>query len=365
MIIGVPKEVKQEEYRVSVTPSGAGELKAGGHTILVEQGAGLGSGFSDEEYLEADADILGRDDVFGSAELIVKVKEPLPQEFGLFREGQALLTYLHLAPNRRLTEFLLNRKITAIGYETIEKDGKLPLLTPMSEIAGRMAPIMGSYYLQRIHGGEGVLVTGATGVRPAKAVVLGAGVVGANAVRVCVGLGMETVVINNTIDKLRKLDELYGNQIRTLPSTTAAIASEIRDADLIIGAVLVPGGKTPLLITREMLGTMKKGSVIVDISIDQGGCVETSRPSTHDDPVYIVDGILHYTVANMPGAYPRTSTIALTNVTLPCIKSIALLGIEGALNADAAIRSGLNTRGGMIVHPTVAASFPDLPAEEK
>ncbi len=362
MIIGVPLEVKREEYRVGIVPAGVRDLKTEGHTVLVESGAGLGSGFSDDEYLDADADIVERDAIFKTAELLVKVKEPLPEEFSLFRDGQALFTYLHLAPNRDLARFLLARRITAIGYETLEKDGTLPLLAPMSEIAGRMAPIMAAYYLQRIHGGEGLLATGVAGVRPAKAVILGGGIVGLNAARVCLGLGMETVVINKTIDRLQKLDELFRGRVRTMTSTAHTIGAEIRDADMVICAVLIPGGRTPVLISRGMLGTMKKGSVIIDISVDQGGCAETSRPTTHDDPIYSVDGVIHYAVANMPGAYPRTSTMALTNVTLPYIKALAGMGIEKALREDAAIRSGLNTYDGKIAHKTVAESFPDLVA---
>ncbi len=362
MVIGVPREVKREEYRVGVVPAGVSDLKAEGHTVLVEAGAGLGSGFSDDEYLDADADIVDRDAVFRSSELLVKVKEPLPEEFSLFRHGQTLFTYLHLAPNRDLARFLLDARVTAIGYETIEKDGTLPLLAPMSEIAGRMAPIMAAYYLQRMHGGEGLLATGVAGVPPAKAVILGGGIVGLNAARVCLGLGMETVVINKTIDRLQKLDELFRGRVRTMTSTAHAITAEIRDADIVICAVLIPGGRTPVLISREMLGTMRKGSVIIDIAVDQGGCVETSRPTTHDDPIYTVDGIIHYAVANMPGAYPRTSTMALTNVTLPYVKALAGMGIEKALREDAVIRSGLNTHDGKIAHKTVAESFPDLAA---
>ena len=357
MVIGVPKEIKKEEYRVGIIPSGVKELKSSGHTVLIEGGAGAGSGFSDEEYLDADADIVDREALFGNSDLIVKVKEPLPEEFSLIRTGQAIFTYLHLAPNRRLTEFLLAKGITALGYETLEKDGVLPLLSPMSEVAGRMAPLIGVYYLQMIHGGTGVLATGVAGVRPAKAVILGGGVVGGNAARVCIGLGMDTVVISKGTEKLQKLDELFMGRIHTLPITAHDVAVEIRDADMVIGAVLVPGGRTPVLISKEMLKTMKKGAVIVDVSVDQGGCVETSRPTTHDDPVYTVDGIIHYAVANMPGAYPRTSTIALTNATLPYIKTIANMGIEDSISEDPSVRSALNTYRGKIKHKIVAEAF--------
>ncbi len=357
MIIGVPKEIKKEEYRVGIVPSGVKELKSSGHTVLVEKDAGAGSGFRDDEYLDADADVVERSVLFQKSDLIVKLKEPLPEEYGLLRTGQAIFTYLHLAPNRSLTEFLLEKEIAAIGYETLEKEGGLPLLSPMSEVAGRMAPLMGVYYLQMIHGGTGVLATGVAGVRPAKALILGAGVVGGNAARVCIGLGMDTVVISKGTDKLQRLDELFMGRIHTLPVTAHDVAEEIRDADIVIGAVLVPGGRTPVLITRDMLRSMKKGAVIVDVSVDQGGCTETSRPTTHDNPVYTVDGIIHYTVANMPGAFPRTSTIALTNATLPYIKTIANLGVEKAVGEDPSIKSALNTYRGGIVHKSVAEAF--------
>lgn len=357
MVIGVPRETKKEEYRVGIIPSGVKELKNAGHMVLVEEGAGEGSGFLDDEYLDTDADIVGRKVLFEKSDLIVKVKEPLPAEYEFFRPGQAVFTYLHLAPNRELTKFLLQRHITAIGYETLEKEGRLPLLSPMSEIAGRMAPIMGAYYLQMIHGGTGVLATGVAGVRPAKALILGGGVVGSNAARVCIGLGMDTIVISKGAEKLQRLDELFMGRIHTLPVTAHDVSEEIRDADIVIGAVLVPGGRTPVLISKEMLGKMRKGAVIVDVSVDQGGCTETSRPTTHDNPVYTVDGIIHYAVANMPGAFPRTSTIALTNATLPYIKTIANDGIEKAISKDPTIKSGLNTFRGEIVHQGVAEAF--------
>jgi len=357
MIIGVPKEIKKEEYRVGIVPSGVKELKSSGHTVLIEKDAGAGSGFRDDEYLDADADVVERSVLFQKSDLIVKVKEPLPEEYSLLRTGQAIFTYLHLAPNRSLTQFLLEKEIAAIGYETLEKEGGLPLLSPMSEVAGRMAPLMGVYYLQMIHGGTGVLATGVAGVRPAKALILGAGVVGGNAARVCIGLGMDTVVISKGTDKLQRLDELFMGRIHTLPVTAHDVAEEIRDADIVIGAVLVPGGRTPVLITRDMLRSMKKGAVIVDVSVDQGGCTETSRPTTHDNPVYTVDGVIHYMVANMPGAFPRTSTIALTNATLPYIKTIANLGVEKSVSEDPSIKSALNTCRGRIVHKSVAEAF--------
>ena len=357
MVIGVPREIKKEEYRVGVIPSGVKELKSAGHMVLVETGAGEGSGFPDGEYLDADAVVVGRNVLFERSDLIVKVKEPLPEEYDFFKSGQAVFTFLHLAPNRELTEFLLKKRITSFGYETLEKDGRLPLLSPMSEIAGRMAPLMGAYYLQMIHGGSGILAGGVAGVRPAKVLILGAGVVGSNAARVSIGLGMDTVVINKGIGKLQKLDELFMGRVHTLPLTMHDVTWEIREADIVIGAVLVPGAMTPLLISREMLRTMKKGAVIVDVSVDQGGCADTSRPTTHDKPVYSVDGIIHYAVANMPGAYPRTSTVALTNATLPYIKAIAHAGIEQAINEDPSIKTALNTYQGKIVHTSVSETF--------
>jgi alanine dehydrogenase len=357
MILGIPKEIKTEEFRVGLTPIGARELVRGKHTVLVETGAGGGSGFSDDEYRKAGAEMASRDVVFGRAELIVKVKEPVPPEYPLLREGVALFTYLHLAPNPGLTRLLLEKKVTGLAYETLERDGRLPLLAPMSEIAGRMAPLMASFYLQKFKGGSGVLPTGVSGVRPGKIVVLGAGVVGTNAARVGMGLGMETVVINKDTAGLQRIDELFKGRVRTLPMTSHALEEEIIDADIVIGAVLVPGGRTPVLITREMLTTMKRGSVIVDVAVDQGGCAETSRPTTHDDPVYEVDGIIHYCVANMPGAYPRTSTIALTNATLPYVRTIAERGIEKAVQEDPVIRSALNTYRGKIVNKALAESL--------
>lgn len=357
MIIGVPREIKKDEFRVGITPAGVEELKLDGHTVLVETGAGRGSGFSDEEYLNADADVVDKETLFRKSDLIVKVKEPLPSEYDIFREGQAIFTFLHLAPNPGLTGMLLEKGITGLGYETLEKDGRLPLLFPMSEIAGRMAPFMGAYYLQSFWGGKGILPTGTIGVNPARALILGAGVVGTNAATVCMGLMMDTVVIDKRMEALQKIDEMFLGRVRTLPPSSQNIRDEIRGADIIIGAVLVPGGKTPLLITRDMLKRMGRGTVIVDVAIDQGGCAETSHPTTHDDPVYEVEGIVHYTVANMPGAYPRTSTLALTNVTLPYIKAIADRGVEKAIREDASIRSALNTYRKSIVHKALAESL--------
>ncbi len=352
-MIGVPKEVKTHEYRVGMTPAGVVELTRSGHTVLVENEAGEGSGVGDREDREAGAEVIGREMVFARGELIVKVKEPLPAEYGLLREGQTLFTYLHLAPNRELTEFLLAKRITALGYETLAKDGALPLLAPMSEIAGRMAPLMGAFYCQRIHGGTGMLPRGATGVRPARALILGAGVVGTNAALVANGLGMDTVVLNPGVDRLRRVDELFAGRVKTVVLSGQALREELRSADVVVGAVLVPGERTPLLINRAMLATMKRGAVLVDVSVDQGGCAETTVPATHDKPVYTVDGVIHYTVANMPGAYPRTSTLALTNATLPYIRAIAEKGVDGAIARDPALARAVNVRNGEIVHPAL------------
>ncbi len=357
MIIGVPREIKIEEFRVGLTPVGTRELARGGHTVLVETDAGAGSGFSDDAYREAGAETVSRETVFSRAELIVKVKEPVPSEYSLVHEGVTLFTYLHLAPNPELTRLLLSKRVTGLAYETLERDGKLPLLAPMSEIAGRMAPLMAAFHLQKFKGGSGVLPTGVTGVRPGKIVILGAGVVGTNSARIGMGLGMETIVLNRNAAGLQRIDELFKGRVRTQPMTTHALEEEIADADIVVGAVLVPGGRTPILITRKMLGTMKKGSVIVDVAVDQGGCVETSRPTTHDDPVFIVDGIVHYCVSNMPGAYPRTATLALTNATLPYVRLLAIKGIDNAIAESAEIRSSLNTYQGKITNKALAETM--------
>ncbi len=357
MIIGVPKEIKRAEFRVGMTPYGVEDLIALGHTILIEKGAGDGSEFADSEYKTYGAEVVEKDEVFEKSELIVKVKEPLPPEHETFKDRQAIFTFLHLAANPELIQVLLRKKITALGYETLQKDGVLPLLAPMSEIAGRMAPIMGAYYLQKFRGGSGILPTGVLGVEPAKALVLGAGVVGTNAVRDCIGLGMDTVVMDANMEKLKKIDEMFMGRLKTLPVTLHNIKEEIKGADIIIGAILIPGGKTPVLITKDMLSTMKKGSVIIDVSVDQGGCFETSRPTTHDEPVYEVNGIIHYMVANMPGAYPKTSTIAITNVTLPFIKLLANNGIEKAIAEDSIIKTAVNTYSGFITNKALAESM--------
>lgn len=357
MIIGVPKEIKREEYRTAITPAGTAELVTAGHELLVENGTGCGSGFPDDSYRQSGAALVTREELFRRAELIVKVKEPLPQEFDLLRQGQTLFTYLHLAPNRKLTTFLMERGITALAYETLEVRGALPLLAPMSEVAGLMAPLAAAWCLQKITGGAGILPTGTVGVRPAKALILGAGIVGFHAARVALGIGMETVVLNRGIERLRRIDELTGGRVRTGMLVTENICAEIRDTDVIIAAVLIPGAKAPLLISREMLAEMKKGTIIVDVAVDQGGCAATTRPTSHDDPTYMVDGIVHYAVANMPGAYPRTSTLALTNATLPYVRKLADQGVERAIAENPDLATAVNVRQGRIVHASLAASF--------
>ena len=357
MVIGVPKEIKREEYRTAITPAGSAELVSAGHELLVESGTGFGSGFPDDGYRQSGGTVVTREELFGRAELIVKVKEPLPEEFDLFRQGQALFTYLHLAPNRDLTSFLMSRGITALAYETLEFNGSLPLLAPMSEVAGRMAPLAAAWCLQKINGGNGLLATGAVGVKPAKVLILGAGTVGFHAARVALGIGMETVVLNRGFERLRRLDVLTGGRVRTGLLVSENLRAEIRDADVIIGAVLIPGGRTPLLISRGMLGEMKKGTVIVDVAVDQGGCAETTRPTTHDNPTYLVDDIVHYAVANMPGAFPRTATLALSNATLPYVRMLADHGIERAIAENRDLATAVNVREGRIVHPSLAASF--------
>ncbi len=362
MSIGIPKEIKPNEYRVALTPDGCGELKREGHEIYIEKNAGIGSGFADESYLPKGAKITSREELFENAELIVKVKEPLTEEYNLLKESHILFTFLHLASSPELIRVLQKKGLIAIGYETVTRHNELPILTPMSEIAGEIAPIMGSYYLQRYLGGSGILPSGAVGVPNAKCVILGAGKVGCSAARVAYGIGMDVTVLNKGVKRLRQMDELYKGHIKTLSLTKENIISAIQDADIIVCAILIPGEKAPKLITRKMLSSMKKGSVIVDVSIDQGGCTETSKPTTHDNPVFSVDGVLHYCVANMPGAYPRTSTIALTNETLPYIRCIADSGIEKAMQKDEAIRSGVNIYKGKVVHEGLARSL-NLKAE--
>ena len=356
MMIGVPKEVKDHEYRVSVTPEGVRTLVQAGQEVIVETSAGVGSGYSDEEYRQSGAQIAAsKEQLFRQASIIVKVKEPQLSECPLFRQGQILFTYLHLASLPELTKALLEAKVTAIAYETIEaKDGSLPMLKPMSEIAGRMSVQVGARYLEKTQGGRGLLLAGVPGVEPGKVVVLGAGVVGSAATRIAVGMGAQVTVINLDIERLRHLDDVYQGRIVTRASTQAAIEDSVAGADLLIGAVLVPGARAPKLVSRTLVQKMKPGSVIVDVAVDQGGCIETTRPTTHSDPVYMVDGVLHYCVANMPGIVPRTSTHALTNVTLPYLLKLASSGVDAAVRADAGLAKGVNLFQGKVTCRGVA-----------
>ncbi|MDZ4181053.1 MAG: alanine dehydrogenase [Coriobacteriia bacterium] len=356
MIVGVPKEIKNNEFRVGLTPGGVAEFVAHGHQVLVETNAGVGSSFADDEYASAGATLVGTaDEVFERADMIVKVKEPQAVEIERLREGQILYTYLHLAPDLPQTEGLVKSKAVCFAYETVELPNRsLPLLAPMSEVAGRMAAQVGAAYLQKPNGGRGVLMGGVPGVLPAKVVVLGGGVVGTNAAYVAMGMGADVTIMDVNLDRLRYLDEIWGNRIRTLYSSKLNVAQIVTESDLVIGAVLLPGAKTPFLVTRDMLPSMKPGAVLVDVSVDQGGCIETTRPTTHADPTYFVDGVLHYGVANMPGAVPNTSTLALTNATLRYGLAIADKGWKQAVLDDAALAKGINVLEGNIVYKPVA-----------
>ena len=358
MIIGLPKEIKDNEYRVGLTPAGVRALKDGGQEIRVEAGAGAGSGFEDSLYERAGATIIASaDDVWASAEMIVKVKEPIAPEYPRMREGQLLFTYLHLAPDRALTQELLNRKVTGIAYETItDRRGTLPLLTPMSEVAGRMAIQVGSHYLEKMSGGRGILIGGVPGVPAARVVIIGGGVVGTNAAKVAVGMGAQVIIIDKDLERLRELDDIFLTKISTLASSAYMIHDAISQADLIVGAVLVPGAAAPKLVTKEMLKDVPNGAVIVDVAVDQGGCIETSRPTTHSNPTYYVEGVLHYCVANMPGAVPRTSTFALTNATLPYALKLAKKGFLEAIASDPGLKEGVNTYAGQCTYEAVATA---------
>ncbi len=359
MIVGIPKEIKDNEYRVAMTPGGVHMLREAGHRVLVQAGAGEGSGFSDEEYARAGAEILPTAAaVWEGAEMVIKVKEPRPEEYEFLREGLLLFTYLHLAAEEELTHELLKRKVNAIAYETVElADGRLPLLTPMSEVAGRMAVQVGAHYLEKAHGGRGKLLGGVPGVRPADVVIIGGGTVGTNAAKMALGLGAHVTIIEKNIDRLRYLEDVLHGNLTTLASNPLNIAHAVRVADLVVGAVLIHGARAPRLVTREMVSTMKPGSVIVDVAIDQGGCVETSHPTTHSNPTYLVDGVVHYGVTNMPGAVPRTSTYALSNATLPYATLLANLGFEEAVRRNAALARGVNTYRGYLTYPAVAEAF--------
>ena len=359
MNIGLPTEVKDNEYRVGLVPAGVHALHEDGHTVWVESGAGEGSGFSDEEYQEAGGAILASaEDLYSKSELVVKVKEPTPEEYPLLREGQILFGFLHLAPLPELTQVLLEKELIAIAYETIgDEHGGLPLLTPMSEVAGRMSVIVGSHYLQKTEGGRGVLLGGVPGVRPAFVVILGGGTVGINAAKMALGLGAQVCILDVDLDCLRHIDDLFFGQIETLLSTPYNIAHSLKHADLAIGAVLIRGASAPKLITRKMVASMGPGSVIVDVAVDQGGCSETTRPTTHSDPTYIVDGVLHYCVSNMPGSMPRTSTLALTNATLPYVLKIGKLGLDAAIQENPYLKDGVNLYQGKVTFEPVAQSL--------
>lgn len=358
MIVGILKEIKVNEARVSMTPAGVDMLKKGGHTVLVEKDAGLLSGFSDEAYKAVGAEIVTTPkEIFDRAEMVMHVKEPLPSEYGMIRENQIVFTYLHLAADKELTEALVKSKAVCIAYETIMKNGTLPLLTPMSEVAGRMATQEGAKYLEAPQGGLGKLMAGVPGVEPATVVVLGGGVVGTGAAKMACGLGAKVYILDLNLDRLRYLDDVMPANCITRYSTPAAVRELLAVADVVIGAVLVPGAKAPKLITKDMLSLMKKGAVMVDVAIDQGGCFETSHPTTHVDPVFTVDGILHYCVANMPGAVPQTSTAALTNATMPYAAALANKGWKKAMQDDPALALGLNVVDGKIVCKPVADAF--------
>jgi alanine dehydrogenase len=356
VILGIPKEVKDNEYRVAATPEGVRELVDAGHTVLIEEGAGQGSSLSEDRYKRAGAQFVSTgEDVWRGADMILKVKEPQASEYALMQEGQILFTYLHLAANRELTDELLRRKVQAVAYETVQlADGRLPLLAPMSEIAGRMAPHVAARFLEKEHGGRGVLMGGVSGVRPAKVLVLGAGMAGANAAWIAAGMEAEVTVVDKNLDKLRFIDQIHKGRIVTLMSDRLTLEQRVRESDAVIGSVLLPGAKAPVIVSEEMVASMRPGSVVVDIAIDQGGCVETSRMTTHSDPTFTVHDVVHYCVGNMPGAVPNTSTYALTNVTLPYALAIAGRGLDDAVRADPALAGGVNTYGGTVTNEGVS-----------
>jgi alanine dehydrogenase len=353
--VGVAKEIKTDEYRVALTPAGARELLQRGHDVLIETGAGEGSAFSDAAYEAAGARIVGVDDVWAEADLLLKVKEPIAPEYGRLREGLVLFTYLHIAADEPLTRALMESGITAVAYETVETDaGALPLLAPMSEIAGRLAAQAGAYFLEKPLGGRGLLLGGVPGVAPGRVLVIGGGIVGYNAAVIAIGLGANVTILERSIDRMRHLEEVLSGRVSLVMSSSLQIEESVRDADVVIGAVLIPGALAPKLITREMVAGMKEGSVLADVAIDQGGCAETSRPTTHSEPVYTVQGVTHYCVANMPGAVPITSTKALTNATLPYVEAIAEHGLAEAVARDPALARGVNVLDGKITYEAVA-----------
>jgi alanine dehydrogenase len=363
VIVGIPRELKDNEYRVAATPEGVKELTRLGHEVLLEAGAGEGSSLYEERYVQAGAEIVPTaKDVYRGADMVLKVKEPIPEEYDLLQEDQILFTYLHLAAIRDLTELLAERKVAAVAYETVQlEDGRLPLLAPMSEIAGRMAPHVGARLQEKEYGGRGVLLGGVSGVRPAKVLVLGAGMAGANAAWIAAGMEAEVIVLDKNLDRLRFIDQVHKGRILTLMSDQLTLEQRTREADVVIGAVLVPGAKAPKVVTAEMVASMRPGSVVIDISIDQGGCIETARMTTHSNPTYVESGVVHYCVGNMPGAVPNTSTYALTNVTLPYVLDIANTGLEEAARRDPALARGVNVYGGVVTNDAVAEAH-GLPA---
>lgn len=363
MIIGVPKEIKTDEYRVAMLPVGAQLLSGDGHTVLIEQGAGVGSGFGDEQYSVSGARVAETaEQIYTQAEMVVKVKEPQPEEIAMLREGQTVFCYFHFAASRELTVGCLEAGITAIAYETLEDgQGHLPLLTPMSEVAGRMSIQEGAKYLERPMMGRGVLLGGVAGVAPASVLILGGGVVGSNAAQMAAGMGANVTIMDINLDRLRYLDEVMPANVTTIYCDHHAVENYALDADLVVGAVLIPGGRTPILIDRSLVKKMKAGSVIVDVCVDQGGCVETCRPTTHREPTYIVDGVVHYCVTNIPGVVSVTSSQALCNATLPYVCELASLGVEGFVSIDAGHAAALNAQAGQLIHNAVAGVFPDLP----
>ncbi len=358
MKIGLPKEIKDNEYRVGLTPAGVHALVAAGHEVFVQRSAGEGSGFTDEQYVKAGGRILeSADDVWETGDMIVKVKEPVAPEYPRMRENQLLFTYLHLAPELELTKQLLERKVTGVAYETItDKKGTLPLLTPMSEVAGRMAVQVGATYLEKMNGGRGILLGGVPGVPAANVVIIGGGVVGTEAAKMAVGLGAKVTIIDINLDRLRQLDDIFLSKVQTLASSRYQIHEAISHADLVIGGVLIPGAAAPKLVTRDMLKDIPNGAVLVDVAVDQGGCFETTHATTHSNPTFYEEGVLHYCVANMPGAVPRTSTFALTNATLPYALALANKGFEQAIKDDAGLKAGVNTYAGKLTYEAVATS---------
>jgi alanine dehydrogenase len=356
MLIGVPKEVKDHESRVGVTPAGVKALTEAGHTVLVETNAGALSAFTDDEYQAAGAEIAGSAyDVWRLADTVVKVKEPVEKEYKHFREGLVLFTYLHLAPLRELTSALLESKVTGIAYETVrDRQGTLPLLTPMSEVAGRMSVQVGATYLEKEHGGRGVLLGGVPGTTPGHVCIIGGGIVGTNAAKIALGMGARVTLVDLNLNRLREIDDIFGGRVHTLASNSYNIERAVSEADLVIGGVLIPGAAAPKIVTRTMVSKMKKGAVIVDVAIDQGGCIETARPTTHTDPSFEVDGVVHYCVTNMPAAVPYTSTLALTNATFPYLLKLAKLGAKDALLADTGFAEGVNTFNGTLTYKAVA-----------